>query len=85
MPCASKSRVGLLCPPQDDTSVLLSRLAVAGVDAVNVRVPGSYLITYDLTDTQGFTARQVTRVVDVRERAISAVVGLTFCGNIAAC
>ncbi len=46
--------------------MLKERLVVTGVASVNVLVVGTYHITYDLTDTQKFSALQVTRIVEVR-------------------
>lgn len=42
-----------------------SGAAIVGGDIVNTSIPGTYLVTYDYTDTAGNTALQVTRTVNV--------------------
>nr|WP_320025492.1 HYR domain-containing protein [uncultured Acetobacterium sp.] len=39
--------------------------AIVGGDVVNTSIPGTYLVTYDYTDTAGNPALQVTRTVNI--------------------
>ena len=59
---------------QDAVAVIQARVVVTGLSTVNVRRPGTYTITYTVTDTTGYAAVPVTRTVVVRgvQRCVAA-------------
>ena len=51
----------------DDCAGSLTESVVVGGDAVDTNIPGAYVITYDVEDSAGNAATQVTRTVTVED------------------
>jgi hypothetical protein len=57
----------------DDYDGDITDSIVIDASAVNVSVLGSYLVTYDVTDSSGNAATRVTRTVDVVDRTVPVI------------
>ncbi len=55
--------------PEDTPEFLAPRILTLGADAVDVSRPGRFVVTYDVTDSVGYAAVQISRIVEVRLRA----------------
>ena len=51
---------------QDSDADIAKQLVVSGLSFVDLSRPGLFVITYDVTDSTGYAAVSISRIVEVR-------------------
>ena len=64
---------GASATDEEDNDVPLTNRIVIGGDTVNTAVPGTYTVTYNVTDSDGAPAAQITRTVNVTDNVAPVI------------